>query len=60
MEVGDVVQLKSGGVRMTVESLKGDRAVCTWMSGGKPEQASFPKHILEVIPPASTPMPANA
>ena len=59
MEVGDVVQLKSGGVLMTVESLKGDGAVCTWMNGAKPEQATFPKHILAVIPPLDphAPMP---
>ncbi|MBP0438001.1 DUF2158 domain-containing protein [Tianweitania sediminis] len=28
---GDVVQLKSGGPRMTIEKVEGAQAVCAWM-----------------------------
>lgn len=44
-EVGDVVQLKSGGSRMTVESLdKGegyDLVNCVWFEKDKLQRASF-------------------
>ena len=54
MEVGDVVQLKSGGPHMTVEFFRDDSddsAVCTWMDGAKPMQRTFKKLALEVVPP---------
>ena len=51
MEVGDVVQLKSGGQKMTVESFHDDSARCTWMDGAKPMWHLFKKLALEVVPP---------
>lgn len=39
--VGDVVQLRSGGTRMTIEHLDGDQVACTWFEGKKLERAMF-------------------
>ena len=41
LSVGDVVQLKSGGTRMTVEHIDGDQVACTWFEGKKLERAMF-------------------
>ncbi|WP_173089006.1 DUF2158 domain-containing protein [Devosia sp. 1635] len=46
---GDVVQLKSGGPKMTVEKIEGGQAVCVWMeriaysnlSSYRPQQYTF-------------------
>ena len=59
MEVGNVVQLKSGGQKMTVESFRDDSAVCTWMDGAKPMRHTFKKLALEVVSPfdPNAPMP---
>ena len=39
--VGDVVQLRSGGTRMTIEHIDGDQVACTWFEGKKLERATF-------------------
>jgi len=39
--VGDVVQLRSGGTRMTVEHIDGDQVACTWFEGKTLERATF-------------------
>ena len=39
--IGDVVQLRSGGTRMTVEHIDGDQVACTWFEGKKLERAMF-------------------
>ena len=59
MEVGDVVQLKSGGQKMTVESFRDDSARCTWMDGAQPRWHTFKKLALQVVPPfdPNAPMP---
>jgi len=49
---GDVVQLESGGPRMTVSALyrnaDGVRsAFCTWFEGDKAQQKSFPITLLK-------------
>ncbi len=39
---GDVVQLKSGGPRMTVDDLDGNRVGCIWFDReGKPAYRAF-------------------
>lgn len=40
-KVGDVVQLRSGGTRMTLENIDGDQVACTWFEGKKLERATF-------------------
>ena len=32
LKVGDVVELKSGGPKMTIAAVKGDRAFCVWFN----------------------------
>lgn len=52
IKVGDVVQLKSGGPRMTVSYLgDGGKMECTWMLKGKVRWATFVAATLTVIPP---------
>ena len=48
-KVGDVVILKSGGPKMTVEDVEaGDTIVCQWfITGQKLEYGSFPADSLE-------------
>ena len=40
-EVGDVVQLKSGGEAMTVESCDGNQVLCVWSEGKKVHRDHF-------------------
>lgn len=44
---GDVVRLKSGGPRMTVGSMSGDTATCTWSNGQTIERHPFNVATLE-------------
>ncbi|MCI9865074.1 DUF2158 domain-containing protein [Rhizobium skierniewicense] len=41
-EVGEVVQLKSGGSAMTVEVVDGDHAHCIWSEGKKIHRLRIP------------------
>ena len=42
-ERGDLVRLRSGGLAMTFESIKGDQADCFWTGvDGQPNAESFP------------------
>lgn len=53
--VGDVVQLKSGGPAMTVVLVgmnDGVRElVCVWFVANKPERSTFPEAALEATTP---------
>ena len=44
---GDTVRLKSGGLLMTVESIKDARANCTWFDNGKLFRDNFAIVALE-------------
>ena len=44
---GDIVQLKSGGPKMTVHSVEPSRITCQWFAGSKLERGSFPAESLE-------------
>jgi uncharacterized protein YodC (DUF2158 family) len=50
IKAGDVVQLKSGGPRMTVVKLEttdhGVSAYCNWFEGKTPKSGSFPIVVL--------------
>jgi uncharacterized protein YodC (DUF2158 family) len=53
---GDVVQLKSGGPKMTVEKVgllthftdDVQRAYCRWFMTDEPKEGAFPVHMLKV------------
>ena len=43
IKVGILVEPKTGGPTMTVDSISPDgQAVCSWFEDGKPQQRSFP------------------
>jgi len=44
---GDVVLLKSGGVKMTVEQIAGDEISCVWFEGNKAQREIFPAAVLK-------------
>ena len=48
LNAGDLVQLKSGGPKMTIERLmpSGDSFKCTWFSGNKHNTEVFRKDAL--------------
>jgi len=51
-ESGDIVQLKSGGPKMTVTRCGKDGEVyCTWFGGSKKESAAFPPQTLKLPDP---------
>jgi uncharacterized protein YodC (DUF2158 family) len=49
--VGDIVQLKSGGPKMTVNDVaRGDgKVVCVWFAGAKREVGTFEPATLQVV-----------
>ena len=51
-KIGDIVQLKSGGPKMTVTNhgSKGE-IYCSWFGGSKKESAPFPPDALKVPEP---------
>jgi uncharacterized protein YodC (DUF2158 family) len=54
-KIGDVVQLKSGGPNMTVESDAGEGCfVCHWFEGSEAKRTTFQGAMLRV-PEAPTP-----
>ena len=54
MNVGDLVELKSGGPRMTVIDAReeGDRFIitCSWAANGIVQTQAFPPAALKVVP----------
>ena len=56
--IGDLVELKSGGPKMTVTRVDnlGIRTIvrCTWFAGSKKEQGDFPSETLVPAPPPVT------
>ena len=49
-KVGDVVQLKSGGPKMTVNRVDGDEISCEWFEGRQePHGHVFKKEVLMKI-----------
>jgi uncharacterized protein YodC (DUF2158 family) len=48
LEIGDVVQLRSGGPKMTVHSLISDGdVVCQWFEGNEVHGENFPNEVLK-------------
>jgi uncharacterized protein YodC (DUF2158 family) len=51
-EIGDVVQLRSGGPKLTIHGLVSDGdVVCQWFEGNVVHEESFPKEALKKIEP---------
>ena len=49
-EIGDVIQLRSGGPRMTVRGLLSDGdVVCRWFDGNAVHEESFPSAALNKV-----------
>jgi uncharacterized protein YodC (DUF2158 family) len=49
-EIGDVVQLRSGGPKMTVHSLVSDGdVVCQWFESNEVHEENFPKNVLKTV-----------
>jgi uncharacterized protein YodC (DUF2158 family) len=49
-EIGNVVQLRSGGPKMTVHSLVSDGdVVCQWFEGNEVHEENFPKDVLKKV-----------
>lgn len=52
-QIGDLVQLKSGGPNMTVTLLQDGKAWCTWFNreatSYEPKEAHFPVAALEKV-----------
>jgi uncharacterized protein YodC (DUF2158 family) len=47
---GDLVRLRSGGLPMTVDSIKGDQVDCFWTGmDGAPNAESFPAGVLQKL-----------
>ncbi|MGC2695656.1 MAG: DUF2158 domain-containing protein [Candidatus Angelobacter sp.] len=40
-KVGDVVQLMSGGPKMTVDAVEGDQAWCVWFDGNQEKRGVY-------------------
>jgi uncharacterized protein YodC (DUF2158 family) len=51
-KIGDIVQLKSGGPKMTVITAadSNGRVYTSWFAGAKNERNSFPESALELPP----------
>lgn len=53
-EIGDVVKLKSGGEKMTIEEIDGEGYVsCVWFEGTQPQRSSFTAATLQKHKPAT-------
>jgi uncharacterized protein YodC (DUF2158 family) len=49
MNVGDVVQVKSGGPYMTVTSAGQEKVTCVWFVENKPEHSAFVIGTLKLV-----------
>ena len=49
-EIGNVVQLKSGGPKMTIHGLVSDGdVICQWFEGDAVHEESFPREALQKV-----------
>ena len=60
IKAGDVVQLKSGGQKMTVESTTETHAKCTWCADGEVRSAAIGILALQVFEPKPESKPTKA
>ncbi len=52
-EVGDVVQLKSGSEKMTVEEIEDGEVSCVWFVENQLQRAAFPSITLKKVESSS-------
>ena len=58
IHVGDIVQLKSGGPRMTVTRVQGSNVTSAWFDGTQQREGTFPEGALKESPdPKPQPCP---
>ncbi len=48
-KAGDVVQLKSGGPKMTVDKVDGEKIWCTWFANDQPQRSPFPAEAIDLF-----------
>lgn len=48
-KIGDVVQLKSGGPKMTVSAIDKGKVFTKWFAGAKSESSYFPLEALILV-----------
>lgn len=53
-KVGDIVQLKSGGPKMTITQISSPTVYTSWFAGAKNEKAYFHQDALQVAPTEDT------
>lgn len=51
LKVGDVVQLKSGGPKMTVSEIDEDNVFCQWFHNNRVQSACFAPEQLKKVEP---------
>ena len=56
---GDVVQLKSGGPAMTVDSMSDETWLCQWFENSTLRSESFRPAALQPVPPAGVSIPQH-
>ena len=49
-----IVQLRSGGIPMAIDSIEGDRVSCVWMDGARVRERIFSAHLLQRYMAAGT------
>lgn len=56
-KIGDVVKLKSGSPKMTIETLKTEEnyAYCVWIEDGKKRDGEFDTRTLKKVVPKKKP-----
>ena len=49
-KVGDIVQLKSGGPKMTIDIVLGDGELkCQWFAGDELQEARFDPAVIQLV-----------
>ena len=48
-EPGEIVELKSGSPKMTVDSIEGTLVWCIWFVNNEPKGENFGKHLLKKV-----------
>lgn len=56
LKIGDVVQLQSGGERMTIEYIDEGDISCVWFEGKQPQRNTFAAGVLRKAPPMAAAM----